>query len=439
MNIYSFSRKMSLCINMLMKINIFSCMFLFSAFGLAQDAEPLPLEELQVFIEVFGKIKNEYVEQVDDQTLFRNAIKGMLSGLDAHSVFLDPEDFEKIRIDTDGQFGGLGLEITREDGLIKIVTPLDGTPAYDAGLKPGDLILKIDNVPVQGIQLEDAIEKMRGDPGTGITLTIDRFGEDELLEVRLVRAIIQVTSVRGEILEPGYGYVRLSSFQIGTAQSVRTHVKKLINGNKGDLDGLVLDLRNNPGGVLSGAVEVSDIFLDHGEIVSTRGRASSSDQIYSAQPDDLTHHTPMVVLVNGGSASASEIVAGALQDNRRAIVLGAQTFGKGSVQAVIPMNFGGALKLTTARYYTPSGRSIQAKGITPDIIVKQAVITEPDNQNNYISESDLKGHLENQDSDSEQTQPLKSTRNLVEQDYQLSQALNLLKGISLAKPVSVAE
>ncbi len=406
----------------------------FSLQAQAQSTESLPLEDLQIFSEVFGKIKSEYVDPVDDATLLRNAIKGMLSGLDPHSVFLDPEDFQEIKITTDGKFGGLGIEVTTEDGVIKIVAPIDGTPAYDAGLQTGDLILKIDDVSVRGIDLNDAVEKMRGDPGSHIKLTIDREGEPGLLEIELVRAIIKVTSVRGEIIEPGYGYVRLSSFQSGTAESLRTRVKNLIEENGGQLKGLVLDLRNNPGGILSGAIEVSDMFLGEGNIVTTRGRTSTSDQSFSAKPDDISGDAPLVVLVNGGSASASEIVAGALQDHKRAIIMGTRTFGKGSVQTVIPMNNGGALKLTTARYFTPSDRSIQARGIIPDIVTEQGELKKISGNGSQVSESDLTGHLENGDGSSQQestaTDP---TRERLEKDLQLREALNLLKGMSLVK------
>ena len=400
----------------------------------AQSGESLPLDELQVFSEVFGKIKSEYVDEVDDATLLKNAIKGMLSGLDPHSTFLDPDDFKEIKITTDGKFGGLGIEVTTEDGVIKIVTPIDGTPAYDAGLQPGDLILEIDDVSVRGMDLNDAVEKMRGEPGSEIKLTIDREGEPKLLEVELVRAIIKVTSVRGEILEPGFGYVRLSSFQGSTAESLRTTVKSLIKKNGGPLSGLVLDLRNNPGGVLSVAVDVSDLFLDQGNIVTTKGRTPTSDQNFSASPDDISGDAPLVVLVNGGSASASEIVAGALQDHKRAIIMGTRTFGKGSVQTVIPMNNGGALKLTTARYFTPSDRSIQARGIVPDIITEQGELKKAAGNGNQVSESDLTGHLENDEATDQTESPgTDRIRERLKKDFQLREALNLLKGMSLVK------
>jgi carboxyl-terminal processing protease len=399
-----------------------------SATSIAQtEKAELPLEDLQIFAEVFGKIKSEYVDSVDDKTLLRDAIRGMLAGLDPHSTFLDPEGFEDIKISTDGKFGGLGIEVTTEEGLIKVITPIDGTPAYDAGLQPGDIILKLDNVPVRGMSLQDSVDKMRGEPGSTIKLTILREGESERLEIELVRAIIKVVSVRGKLIEPGFGYVRLSSFQSGTAKSLRTQVKKLVKENGAELDGFVLDLRNNPGGVLSGAVEVSDMFLGDGDIVKTRGRTRSSEQIFSAKPDDITSDAPMEVLVNGGSASASEIVAGALQDHKRAIIMGTRTFGKGSVQTVIPMNNGGALKLTTARYYTPSDRSIQAKGIEPDIKVERLHLAK--------NKAPVGRRLKEKDKDADAAAKTAEKGSLASRDYMLYEALNLLKGLSIVNPL----
>ena len=420
----------------------------------APASSSLPLEDLQLFSEVFGRIKSEYVDEVDDTTLLRDAIQGMLAGLDPHSMFLEPEDFEQIKITTEGKFGGLGIKVTTEDGLIKVVTPIDGTPAFDAGVKPGDLILMIDDVSVHGLSLKDAVDKMRGDPGSKIKITIFRESVNDRLDIKLVRAIIKINSVRGEILEDGFGYVRLSSFQSGTVQSLRSKIKQLNELSEGGLKGLVLDLRNNPGGVLMGAVQVSDMFIVQGEIVSTRGRTTTSGQSFVARPDDVIDDAPMVVLVNGGSASASEIVAGALQDHQRAIIMGTKTFGKGSVQTVVPMNNGGALKLTTARYYTPSNRSIQAKGIVPDITVEQADFSADDTRDGgckatqdakagddaihdtekQISESDLAGHLENGEfednpADEEKIQLSERTK----KDHQLREALNMLKGMSLVK------
>ncbi len=410
-----------------------------------EQSAPLPLEAVQLFTEVFAKIKSEYVDKIDDATLLRNAIRGMLSNLDPHSAFLQPEDFKQITISTEGKFGGLGIEVILEAGLIKVITPIDATPAWYAGIKAGDLIVKLDDEAVRGMSLKQAIDKMRGQPGSEIILTIAREGEPELIEIAVVRAIIKQVSVTGNLLDPGFAYLRLSLFQRNTAQNLRNQIKFLIEKNQAPLQGVVLDLRNNPGGVLASAVEVADLFLSDGDIVSTRGRSATSAQKFSAKPDDIMADAPMVVLVNGGSASASEIVAGALQDHRRAIIMGTRTFGKGSVQTVIPMNNGGALKLTTARYYTPSEKSIQAKGIVPDIIAREAefsTLPSPD----QISEADLSGHLKNDagvdgdvdaDVDVEDAAPdeeLDATdAALVASDYQLQEALNLLKGMSLVK------
>ena len=404
------------------------------------EKEPLPLDELQVFAEVFGKIKSEYVDEAEDVDLLRDAIQGMLNGLDPHSTFLEPEAFKEVRISTEGKFGGLGIEVTTEEGLIKVVAPIDGTPAADADIRAGDVIVMIDGKPVRGMDLREAVDSMRGEPGTRIVLTISRESTPEVIEVPLVRAIIKVASVRGEMLEDGFGYARISSFQSGTSNNLRTQLEKLEKENDGELEGVVLDLRNNPGGVLNSAVDVSDLFLEQGVIVATRGRDSAADASFSARPGDVLDGIPLVVLVNGGSASASEIVAGALQDHERAIIMGTRTFGKGSVQTVIPMNNGGALKLTTARYYTPDDRSIQARGIEPDIRVKQQELSDPAQDGKTVRESDLAGHLSNGDveesdsidSDSDQAdEKVPDRSDLLNQDYQLSEALNILKGMSL--------
>lgn len=405
------------------------------------EKEPLPLDELQVFAEVFGKIKSEYVDEADDVDLLRDAIQGMLNGLDPHSTFLEPEAFKEVRISTEGKFGGLGIEVTTEGGLIKVVAPIDGTPAADADIRSGDIIVMIDGKPVRGMDLREAVDSMRGEPGTRIVLSISREDTPEIIEVPLVRAIIKVASVRGEMLENGFGYARISSFQSGTSNNLRAQLEKLVKQNGNELDGLILDLRNNPGGVLNSAVDVSDLFLEQGSIVATRGRDSSVDASYRARPGDILDGVPLVVLVNGGSASASEIVAGALQDHQRAIIMGTRTFGKGSVQTVIPMNNGGALKLTTARYYTPDDRSIQARGIEPDIEVKQRELSDATQDGKIVRESDLAGHLSNGDEKSEQEEDANSAEDesekpldpseLLKQDYQLSEALNILKGMSL--------
>jgi len=429
-------------------------------FGLAiaqdQEAKPddqeleetLPLDELQVFAEVFGKIKSEYVDEAKDVDLLRDAIRGMLSGLDPHSTFLEPEAFKEIRISTEGKFGGLGIEVTTDGGLIKVVAPIDGTPAADADIEPGDVIVMIDGKPVRGMDLRDAVESMRGEPGTRIVLSIAREGRSETIDVPLVRAVIKVASVRGEMLESHFGYARISSFQSGTSNNLRSQIEKLAMQNEGELDGLVLDLRNNPGGVLNSAVEVSDLFLEDGNIVATKGRDQAADSSFEARPGDILRGAPLVVLVNGGSASASEIVAGALQDHQRAIIMGTRTFGKGSVQTVIPMNNGGALKLTTARYYTPLDRSIQARGIEPDIVVKQTKFAQANaNRRSSVRESDLAGHLKEESEteetsdkvEPEQEKPAESGSNLAIEDYQVGEALNLLKGMRLVRKTMAKE
>ncbi len=418
-----------------------------SGFVMAQEKaeleQSLPLDELQAFAEVFGKIKSEYVDDASDVDLLRDAIQGMLAGLDPHSTFLEPEQFKDIRISTEGKFGGLGIEVTTEDGFIKVVSPIDGTPASDADIMAGDIVVKIDGVLVRGMNLRDAVDSMRGEPGTRIVLTISREGIAESFEVPLVRAVIKVASVRSELLEDGFGYARISSFQSGTINNLRSQIEKLVKNNNAELNGLILDLRNNPGGVLNSAVDVSDLFLEDGIIVSTRGRDSASDSSYQARAGDILDDAPLVVLVNGGSASASEIVAGALQDHGRAIIMGTETFGKGSVQTVIPMNNGGALKLTTARYYTPLDRSIQATGIEPDIEIRQTRFSKPKIGGKSVREADLAGHLtgdgenvdskkspagdEGNDEDNAQT----GGSALLTNDYQVKEAFNLLKGMSL--------
>lgn len=391
----------------------------------------LPLAELQIFTEVFEQIKSQYVDQVEDLTLLRDAIHGMLAGLDPHSLFLDPEAYAEMQISADGQFSGIGVELNIADGLVKVVTPLDDTPAYRAGLQAGDIILKLDGVATQGMQLRDVVERVRGPAGSKIVLTISRPSEvqNEIFAITLVRTVIKVVSVKSEMLEDGFAYVRITSFKRRSGANLRSQLEKLQRKNQGLLDGIVLDLRNNPGGTLHSAVEVSDKFLSEGVIVYTRGRTPQANYSFGATTEDITKDTPLVVLVNGGSASAAEIVAGALQDHNRALIIGTKTFGKGSVQTVIPIQSGGALKITTARYYTPLERSIQARGIDPDIIVEP---TRPSSeQSEQSNESKLLGHLK---SDYKETKrDKKSASTLLAQDYQLSVALNLLKGMSLVK------
>lgn len=395
----------------------------------------LPYEELKVFSEVFEKVKSNFVEAVDDKQLLEDAIQGMLSGLDPHSSYLSPESFEEVKIGTSGQFGGLGIEVTLENGFVKVVAPIDDTPASRAGIKAGDLITRLDDKPVKGMALDEAVELMRGKPDTKIKLTVAREGETKPLIFVLTRAVIKITSVKSDMLEDGYAYIRITQFQGGTADALRRALGKLKKQSGGELKGLVLDLRNNPGGVLDGAVAVSDTFLDKGLIVSTKGRVSESQFSYTAKPSDYINDAPMVVLVNGGSASASEIVAGALQDQKRAIIMGTKTFGKGSVQTIIPFTNGAALKITTARYYTPNDRSIQASGIEPDIIVDDLEFKEKDqeNGNSALREADLPGHLENENGEQDEPEKANDATTNLETDYQLREALNLLKGINIVR------
>ena len=396
----------------------------------------LPVEELRTFSDVFGRIKNDYVVDVDDSELIENAIRGMLSGLDPHSAYLDSEQFTELQVGTSGQFGGLGIEVGMENGFVKVIAPIDDTPAQRAGVEAGDLVIRLDDTPVKGMTLNEAVKVMRGKPGTDIELTVVRNGVDQPLKIVITRDIIKVKSVKTRILEPGYGYLRISQFQSKTADNMVDALNKLKKEAGGSLDGMVLDLRNNPGGVLNGAVAVSDAFLNKGMIVYTEGRIADSQLRFNATPDDILDGAPLVVLVNQGSASASEIVAGALQDHKRAIIIGAQTFGKGSVQTILPLSSDSALKLTTARYYTPSGRSIQAEGIKPDIELKPLELAAKDSNGvKPLKEADLSRHLGNGDDedgdasadDDEETE----TEKLLKKDYMLYEALNLLKGLAI--------
>lgn len=401
-----------------------------------QNRPDIPLNELRAFSEIFGRIKNNYVEPVDDKELLQNAIRGMLTGLDPHSTYLDIEDFKDLREGTSGEFGGLGIEVTMEDGFVRVVSPIDDTPAAKAGLQAGDLIIRLGETPVKGMSLRDAVDVMRGKPGTDLDLTIIRDGEDKPLNVTLTRAVIKVKSVRSRTLAPGYGYVRISTFQQHTGENLNKAIDELKKDNDGALKGLVLDLRNNPGGLLNAAVEVSDSFIKQGMIVYTDGRIPDSKQEFTAKPHDTLNGAPIVVLVNGGSASASEIVAGALQDHKRAVILGSKTFGKGSVQTVMPLTDSTAVKMTTARYYTPSGRSIQAEGIEPDITVERVNVTASETAGfEPLREQDLSKHLENGNADKKAAKTNAADKEddapLAVTDYALSEALNLLKGISI--------
>lgn len=362
-----------------------------------------PLETLRLFAEAYSRIKQNYVESVDDKELIEHAIRGMLEGLDPHSDFLMGDDYLDLKESTHGEFGGLGIEVGTENGFIKVIAPMDDTPAQKAGVKAGDLIIRLDEKPVKGMSLSEAVKLMRGKPGTELLITILREGEEQPLEIRVVRDIIHVVSVKSRLLEEKFGYIRISNFQIATARNLLEKIEKLQQQADGSLQGLILDLRNNPGGVLTAAVAVSDAFLDHGLIVYTEGRTADSKITYSATANDILNGAPIVVLVNEGSASASEIVAGALQDHRRAVLIGQQTFGKGSVQTVVPVMDGAAIKLTTARYYTPLGRSIQAEGIKPDIeLAPVSIELSKKISAHSIKEKDLTGHLENGDGEKEQ-------------------------------------
>ena len=415
----------------------------------------LPIEELRTFTEVFTQIKQGYVEDVDDKTLIEYAIKGMLSGLDPHSAYLPPDDYKELQVGTRGEFGGLGIEVNMEDGFVKVVSPIDDTPAQRAGIKAGDLIVRLDKTPVKGLTLNDAVKIMRGKPGEPILLTIVREGEDRPLKIKVVRDIIRVKSIKSRTLEPGYAYVRISQFQSRTTEDLRKAINSLKTENDNKLKGLVLDLRNNPGGVLTAAVGVSDAFITDGLIVYTEGRVADARLQYSAKPHDILNGAPLIVLVNGGSASASEIVAGALQDHKRAVIMGEKTFGKGSVQTIQSINNNAAVKLTTARYFTPNGRSIQAEGIVPDISLDRVKIAsiEKINKDDRITEASLRGHLsnptdKNHDKTTDQTEKTDdkiTTKDKADSDkekekekekpfdYALHEALNLLKGISIIR------
>jgi len=405
----------------------------------AVEVEALPINELRTFTDVYARIKADYVESVDDKTLLTHAIRGMLSGLDPHSTYLDPEEFKELQAGTTGTFGGLGIEVGMEDGFVKVIAPIDDTPAQRAGIQAGDLIIRLDDQPVQGMTLNDAVKLMRGEPGTSIKLTVVRKGEEKPLEITLERAIIRVKSVKSRTLEPGYGYVRITQFQSQTGEQLRQALEGLQKEADGKLKGLVLDLRNNPGGVLQASVSVADAFLEDGLVVYTDGRVKDAEMRYSAHAGDMLNGAPMVVLVNGGSASASEIVAGALQDQKRALIMGSKTFGKGSVQSIQELANGGAVKLTTSRYYTPSGRSIQAEGIVPDIVLPQITVDKVELEDRGVKEADLSRHLENGNADRTDGETEKSGdvpngedgKPLAQSDFALFEALNMLKGMVL--------
>ncbi len=397
--------------------------------------------QLKLFTQVLDLVERDYVEPVKPQKLIYGAIQGMLSSLDPHSSFMRPDDFKELQVETKGKFTGIGIEITLKDGVLTVVSPIEGTPAFKAGLKPNDKILKINGKTTKNLTLIQAVKLLRGPKGTEVTVSIYREGWAKLKDIKLVRDVIPIISVKSNMLEDGYGYVRITNFQVKTSDSLEKALRKL-EGKKG-LKGLVLDLRNNPGGLLDQAVKVSDIFLESGLIVYTDGRIEDQKMRFTAHPNRVHHNYPVVVLVNGGSASASEIVAGALQDNKRAIIVGTQTFGKGSVQTIIPLEGGAAVRLTTARYYTPNGRSIQAKGITPDIEVPFIIAEKEKDARDvfhFLKEKDLEGHLKGQDDGKKETAQeetgKKHSNDMSKQlarDNQLREALRILKAWGIFK------
>lgn len=449
----------------------------FSAVAQKDVQTPLPIEELRSFADVFNAIKQGYVEPIEDKKLITHAISGMLSNLDPHSSYLDPDAFKDLQVSTQGEFGGLGIEVGMEDGFVKVVSPIEDTPAHRAGIKAGDLIIKLDETPVKGMTLNDAVKKMRGKPKTSIKLTVARKGEGKPLEFTIVRDKIKVQSVKSKTLEPGYAYVRITQFQEETIPDLAKHLDKLFRpappaaeakgkeakskdakadaeAKPEEIKGLVLDLRNDPGGLLHGAIGVAAAFLPPKVVVvSTDGRTEDAKRKYIASTEDYQRGqkedilknlppavktVPLVVLVNGGSASASEIVAGALQDHKRAVVMGTQTFGKGSVQTILPLSNNSAIKLTTARYYTPNGRSIQAEGIVPDIELDNVRVAEAEEAPfDPIKEADLSRHLQNGNAkEKPAAEPAKDSKeqkseSLARTDYQLYEALNLLKGLAI--------
>ncbi len=397
---------------------------------LAPTARPLPINEVRLFAEALETIRSAYVQEIDDQTLINHAIRGMLAGLDPHSAYLSADDYDMLQENTEAGFGGLGIEVSEEEGYIKVITPLDDSPAARAGVMPGDLIVEINGRPVRDMLVNDAVELLRGEPGSTVDLTLMRDNEPEPIDLTLTREIITAVSVRQRVLEPGYGYLRIAQFRTNTGEETLKALDEL-KASTGPLKGLVLDLRNNPGGVLQASVEVADAFLTEGQIVYTDGRFADSDGNFYATPDDPSEGVPLIVLVNTGSASAAEIVAGALQDHGRAVIMGTRSFGKGSVQTVLPLNNERAIKLTTSLYFTPSGQSIQAQGIMPDIVVDEALVTRPMTRRGVYSERDLEGHLpgtnETAEPESIRT-PITSSEQIVVSDYQLNEALTLLKG-----------
>ena len=427
---------MKLLHNQNMFLRLLSLLFIFPILVFADEKEDV-YKHLNLFGEAFEKIKNNYVEEVEVKDLIESAIEGMLNSLDPHSTFLNTDELNELKIQTKGEFGGLGIEVTLENGLVKVISPIDDTPAERAGIKSGDLITHIDGEAVMGLSLSEAVSLMRGKVGSKINLSIKR--RDKSLKIDIVRAIIELKSVKYR-LEDNIGYIRVSSFNQKVDEEIKKAIKQMKGNNKNEIVGYVLDLRNNPGGLLDQAVNVTDIFLAKGEIVSTRGRKKSDGSRYNAVKNDLIDGLPLVVLINQGSASASEIVAGALQDHKRAIIMGTKSFGKGSVQTILPSGENVAIKLTTARYYTPSGKSIQKTGIDPDILVEQSEV-KPIQDTQSRKESDLRGAMENDQNNSKETNNKKvnEDQNNESVDYQLARAIDLILALNILNDQSIVE
>jgi carboxyl-terminal processing protease len=397
-------------------------------------AAQLPWQDVRLLVDVMQLVKQDYVQPVDDKVLLHSAIRGILSGLDPHSAFLDKSEFEQIQTFTTGDFNGLGIEVGMDQGQIIVISPIDDTPAAKAGIQAGDAILRVNGTALDGMGLDQAVKLIRGTAGSQVTLTILHANADKPVDIKLTRAEVHLSSVKSHLLAPGFGYVRISQFADDTGSGVRNAVQTLTRQNKGPLNGLVLDLRDNPGGLLDAAVSVSDAFLNSGIIVSAKGRAADANFVRRATSGDVLDGAPMIVLVDGGTASAAEITAGALKDDHRALILGERTFGKGSVQTVIPMPQGDAIKLTTALYYTPSGHSIQAEGIAPDIEVLPLQLTKDQGGDvDMLKESNLQGHLANTAPTPQGNDGNVTDQQLAAQDFQLYQALNVLKGLSLER------
>lgn len=421
----------------------FSLFIPVQSFAGENKKDRIPMEDVQRFSNTINQIKKYYVNTTDNKELFDNAIRGMLNGLDPHSSYLNEDDFKELQTSTNGEFGGLGIEVTMEEGIVKVVTPLVDSPAFKAGIKAGDYIIKLDEQSVQGMTLKDAVKLMRGKEGTTLNLTILRKGESKPLDFTLVREKVLIKSVKSNLLDNHYGYIRLTQFQALTSDDMQKAIKQLTEEAGGKMKGLILDLRNNPGGLLDSAIQISDAFIhndqrgDEEKIVYTKGRLPGSQFTALASPGDILNDAPIVVLINNGSASASEIVAGALQDNKRAIVVGTKSFGKGSVQTVLPLDSKRGIKLTTALYYTPSGRAIQAKGIVPDIVVEEVEVPLKKDGSVFtgLSEANLAGHLSSEEGSDKKQNPDTSKKddNLLHEDYQLYTALTILKGLAIAR------